>query len=499
MWKFDLKIEKWEPISYQSTILPTPRSDFAYVRNQDSFIMFGGLSDAGLLNDLHTFNLKTNEWEMMEIRTVISPTPRSGSCLVSNYEYIFIFGGNTGSSYSNELWKFNKSTRVYELVITKNEGPPPSAFSNCYLTTNAQQEILFQVYMGEKNGGSPTSFFYQYNLSANQWTRIRDITEGSDKIARSKTAAYKILDKLVIAGGVKRDSESHSDINILDVRTGRITYLGNLPSHTFYGASMYYKDKIYIHGGAYSFGNLPLKDIAKHDFVVIDLDSNCETEKTTCISGCSKGAYFYEGDCRVCPPGTYSDIDGSDFCNPCPSGFYSDIRGGDSIRVCKRCPYDYYSIGTGQSRCMDCPTNSICLFDQIMVDDKSALSDYYKSVQPELLDDNEETADTYSLLFSILLCVLFILFLPTLLLFSKSRKQITDLDLYILFHNYKYDSVMYPRKTLKGGIFSVIFLFIVIYILFDRTIYYTFNNVLETKALVPSIALDQKYGTVSYI
>jgi hypothetical protein len=42
MWTHDLNKEEWSPISFQSSVVPLPRSELAHVRYQDDFILFGG-------------------------------------------------------------------------------------------------------------------------------------------------------------------------------------------------------------------------------------------------------------------------------------------------------------------------------------------------------------------------------------------------------------------------------------------------------------------------
>jgi hypothetical protein len=50
------------------------------------------------------------------------------------------------------------------------------------------------------------------------------------------------------------------------------TEIGSLPDNTYHGASAYYKSKIYIHGGGYRFGDLPLSSLVKNDLILIDLN-----------------------------------------------------------------------------------------------------------------------------------------------------------------------------------------------------------------------------------
>ena len=53
MWEYDLFAQEWEPLRSQSKTLPTPRSDFAHTKINDTFLMFGGKGSSLLLNDMH--------------------------------------------------------------------------------------------------------------------------------------------------------------------------------------------------------------------------------------------------------------------------------------------------------------------------------------------------------------------------------------------------------------------------------------------------------------
>lgn len=478
----------------QSTVLPSPRSEFAHGRNEEIFIMFGGQGDSGLLNDLYTFNLKQKVWEYVPITSITNPTPRKGSCLAANHDLVFIFGGYSESGYMNELWVFDRSTNSYELLTSKNIIPPESAFSSCHVYANSDKQIIFQTYMGETIGETPLSFIYEYNFATKEWNKIRD--EGQDKISRTKTATFRILDKFIIAGGVKWDFSSHNDINILNIQTGDIVQIEDQLPYTYFGGSVYYKDKIYIHGGAYSFGNLPLKDISTNNLIAIELSANCNSLKTDCITVCSKGTYYSNGECYICPEGSYSEIDGPVDCELCPMGFYSDIKGGDSSRVCKRCPYGTFNNKIGQSRCTDCPYGRKCSFEKVIHIEQAISLKSYTSIQPELLENEEETAKTSSSLFGILIGVLGFISIALVLSFSSTRKWLVNLDMYSMQHNYGNNCPLYIRKTIIGGIFSLIFIFVALYLLYNRSIYFAIDNVMEIKALVPVIALEQQYGEV---
>jgi hypothetical protein len=351
MWKFNLKLEKWVPISIKSATIPVARSDFGHAKLEESFIVFGGKGDDWLLNDLYIYNVPSLEWHNIGIESAILPTPRRGTCLAAYEGFFLLYGGLDANGYSSELWKFDFSTRQYEL-LSSLEGPPPSAFSSCQIYKNSNKKPIFQVYMGE-SFSLPTSYVYEYRLHSKEWHMIKDNVY-DPRISKTKSAAFMINDNLVVAGGIEMNYISFNKITILNVNTDQAETIAQLPESSYYAASVFYKNKIYIHGGAESFGGLPLSNILKNNLIVINLNDECNSSSNSCIPACSRGTYYSEGECLICPKGSYSDHTGAESCKLCPKGYFSNVRGADSYRTCKLCTNGYFGKEEGQAECYKC-------------------------------------------------------------------------------------------------------------------------------------------------
>jgi hypothetical protein len=200
--------------------------------------------------------------------------------------------------------------------------------------------MIFNLYIGESEGETPIIFFYKYNLSLDKWFIILE-PYGNFDIGRSKSAVFMINDNIISAGGSIWSYASYASIYMVNYNTTyeATTEIGSLPASTHHGASAYYKNKIYIHGGGYSFGDLPLSSLVKNDLIVIDLNEKCERSEDICINSCSKGTYYKNEDCIICPIGSYSDTIGSTSCSKCKAGYFSDTIGAETSKTCKPCPY----------------------------------------------------------------------------------------------------------------------------------------------------------------
>ncbi len=79
-----------------------------------------------------------------------------------------------------------------------------------------------------------------------------------------------------------------------------------------------------------------------------------------CDPGYYKGS---EGQCQVCPAGTYKPVDGNSvsLCIPCPKGTFGNETGAMSFDVCLNCPLGTFSENEGlgaEEDCEPCPAGT---------------------------------------------------------------------------------------------------------------------------------------------
>jgi hypothetical protein len=494
MWAYDIKMEDWSSIPVRSSFIPLARSDFSHARYQDDFIIFGGKGDAELINDIAIFGTRDREWKIIDVETT-RPSARRAACMAAADDFLVIYGGITSDGYSNELWKFEWATKSYTL-LDSSKFAPKSAFSQCHIDWDSDGDILFKVYMGEAEGESPLSSVYEYNIHLNKWSVILEASI-NDTISISKSAIFMIEDKMIIAGGSMWGYGTYEDIYILKNGFTEKIVIGALPMPVFHGASAYYKNKIYIHGGGGSFGELPLKSTVKNDLIIIQLNEECDNYDEICMSKCSKGTYYKSGECHLCAKGSYSDRIGSEKCNLCMAGYFSDTIGAETVKACKPCPYEYFNTQEGQSMCMKCPSGSTCSMNEVQNDNSSEII-RYTSTQPEFLDYYNQSVDESSKNFYIIMSILLVMSILSLLIFKRARYFFKMIDIFSKHHNYEQDKPMTIKKTLIGGIFTMAFMFYALGIIFNVFLSYGLDNIRETKGLVPLVALEQQYENVIF-
>ena len=64
-------------------------------------------------------------------------------------------------------------------------------------------------------------------------------------------------------------------------------------------------------------------------------------------------------------------------------------------------------------------------------------------------------------------------------------KKLKSIDSYALDHNHILDQIMMVKRTKIGGIFTLMFMVSIIFVPLMFLITYTFDNIIESKRLVP--------------
>lgn len=194
------------------------------------------------------------------------------------------------------------------------------------------------------------------------------------------------------------------------------------------------------------------------------VEPNCEL--------CMPGTYYLNGKCIKCPKGTFLAFKAAtsvDQCIPCPSGFYSDIEGAE---YCLECPKMY-----------DCPIGSS---EPRIIYKKLASS----SIQPNAYNSQSTYVKntTTSMWYAIAIVSLILIFI--VILIRHIWLKLRQLDIFSNNHSSPLDIPIVYKKTSIGGFFSLIFLLSALVTIVSALLNYNLSNIIEIKALIPSIALN---------
>lgn len=117
LWAYDLASHTWTEL----TPVSRPAGRFfasSFVNREGHFLVFGGSTSNGNSNETWAFNLQTNQWNQLEIAA--PPSARNG--LMGAYfeaeDRFIIFGGITNGGITNEVWEL-RNNNITPLPLPK--------------------------------------------------------------------------------------------------------------------------------------------------------------------------------------------------------------------------------------------------------------------------------------------------------------------------------------------------------------------------------------------
>ena len=487
-WQFNVESETWTEIVNEG-IKPSPRFDFAAYSTGDLMFVYGGENGVRKLSDLYQYSALTNSWKEVEPRTQVIPSARSGACVSFKSPAILIYGGETENGPTDQLWKFDLGKGAYELLSEKEDtGPGAVSFHSCEIE-EVDDSIRFYVMMGKTTGEEPLGSVYYFDFKSLTWEKVYDKGYTSAR-NRAKASVTKIGKQVLVAGGERWGIYPSKSVFALDTESGNFTDFKELPDYSYSGASAYYKTSLYVHGSGGSISGIMRQEVPKTSFIKVDFSSEC-AEGSTCAWKCSPGTYFSSGECKPCRPGTYSSVHGADSCLPCRSGTYNQHKGASSTEQCYPCNQGTYNDLPGSTDCKLCPFGFYCPVGSSRPVAEN-IEPEYQSEQPKFFEYRAKEAASIAFSVQLSAGLLVLVVLALFLLVNKLRGVISKLDIFSDKHNHNIGSEMYLKRTKLGGYFSILFLLLALVLISMSLIYYSIDNIIENKALVPLITLEEE-------
>ncbi|CAG9315592.1 unnamed protein product [Blepharisma stoltei] len=483
LWLYDSISDSWSIVTAKGAA-PSARASHAAASQGKVFLIWGGETIDGYVNDMYKFEPSSKVWTEIIPDSSSFPSKRKGACMVVDIPYVYIFGGLTDTGASNELWSFDIGKNEWEL-IDYNGKVPSAAYPTCEVITQNNTKFIYAMY-GYTDGSAPLGSIYAFSVESKTWIKIYDPAPDIPYSNRAGAAIKYLNNKVLVIGGEEWSTDPRKDVYFFDLSKQKTLQIGALPEFYYNGASVYFKNHVYMHAGGSVIGSTMRNAIAKNSFFFLDI--SCSYGKI-CGSVCSIGTYASNNDCLLCPEGTYNDAIGQSSCIKCPEGTYNPTKAASDVRQCLPCANGWFSDIEGAVYCKECPSGSYCLTG----------SSYPSSSKLELISESQQP-DLYKadidklnlgveiglsiLIISVCFSLIFLIFL------RKHRNHMTAWDLYDDMHNRKIGQNIILHKNGFGGIFSLIFIFISLFIIYDSILEYSLNNIIETKALVPIVSVQ---------
>jgi N-acetylneuraminic acid mutarotase len=149
--------------------VPSARRDHSLTANAEGshVYLFGGRSDAGELADLWLYDVAQNGWALITA-TGDSPAARFGhnATLDPASKRLLIFGGQSSSTFFNDLWAFDPAATRWSQLTASASGPAPRyGAASAFDTSTAR----FFVSHGFTNQGRFDDTWV-FDAASNTWT-----------------------------------------------------------------------------------------------------------------------------------------------------------------------------------------------------------------------------------------------------------------------------------------------------------------------------------------
>ncbi|EDV25895.1 uncharacterized protein TRIADDRAFT_55434 [Trichoplax adhaerens] len=167
VWEYDIITNTWSMLETDGDP-PNCVASASMIIDGDTLMVFGG---SGLpfgrcnSNILHTLNLKEKIWRKIQCKNA-TPSPRYGQSMIKgNDGYIYIFGGTTGLTFHDDLYRFRRKDYVFERMPHVVNTP-----SERYRHEVVGDEECFYI-LGGATLGSYMSFeeIHSFHYDSLQW------------------------------------------------------------------------------------------------------------------------------------------------------------------------------------------------------------------------------------------------------------------------------------------------------------------------------------------
>ncbi|CAG8461243.1 14775_t:CDS:10 [Cetraspora pellucida] len=235
--------------------IPSPRTGHIHVNMGANMIVFGGLiKDPKTLEqkedaNLYILDTVTKKWKQLSVQ---SPSPgRHGHAVTVIGTKMYIFGGQTGESYLNDLIAIDTDVlqddslnASWELVAPKSPLPPGRAAHILCAHNN-------KIYMfGGMDGDRCYNDMWCYDLHNNTWSQLS--CAGFIPFPRKYHSATIVDGIIYVFGGINQEGKELGDLTSFQINTQRwfmFQKMGPSPSPRHLHTMSAENEKVFVFGG----------------------------------------------------------------------------------------------------------------------------------------------------------------------------------------------------------------------------------------------------------
>ncbi|OMJ80936.1 hypothetical protein SteCoe_18697 [Stentor coeruleus] len=502
LWFLNMTSNDWTLLETLGST-PSPRYKHSAASQGNFIVVFGGITYNNVyLQDLYYYNLPTSTWSIIEPSSnSLQPPGLMGACLLINSPNIFIIGGKEEYRVTLNIWKLDITTLTFTLFYNYESYPYAGIYKHSCSYSIKNNNLMLYTYLGSINAvDTPFCGIYEFNTSQTPLIPHLLTSKTIKMPCRVEPAFADLTDGLVLfAGGQRNQLEIFSDIWIINLNTLEEIQIANLQSPVYASASTYINTTLYLYSGI-TVDGISSSSPSNNYWQKISLEKSYFDKKITC----GPGMYYVDDICEFCLSGQYNQAESHDNCSSCPLGTYFLYEGATDENQCIPCSYGFKS-NDPTDECSKCLDNEICYIgtgdNPLSLSKNNELTIFGKT--------NNQPSDYEPPNFFDKKLILYIVFASCLLIFcfvyALSLKLRIILSYYDIYKNLHFehhsteegheiprDIINRPSKL--GGFCSAITIIVLIFVAINTIMTYVETKTTEDIYLVPVDSLTKSHN-----
>lgn len=285
-------------VSTVISIPPFPLGETSLTEHNGKLYIFGGWTGTSPSNQAHTYDIASNSWQNLP-NMPVNMTQTSAVTLGNS---IYITGGTLGVTVQHFL-RFDVATNSYTTLT------PPSNFTNSKLLVRGGQVLCLGGHRYGSGGFETSALFNVYDIASDTWQSLPNMP-----LPRTKIAATIWGDFLYVFGGYTVPPYvEHLDYFVFDLLASQWTVSTDLIPAPVNGA-ITVSDTIYLASAAgswkyYCTGTAPPIECG----ISTSSDTVCDGGMVTLTATTTMPGVGNSGSQIFIPGGGVSDIDGNTY------------------------------------------------------------------------------------------------------------------------------------------------------------------------------------------
>jgi N-acetylneuraminic acid mutarotase len=219
-YSFDFNTQSWTSIA--SLPIGKERQYATAFSNDTLGFVFGGNKGNVFLNDLWMYNPTNNSWTQ---KTSLPAVGRNGSCSFVINNIAYIVGGKTANNtFLSDVWAYDIHNNQWE---QKNDFP----FGNFWRSTSKSIGNFGYLIFGADSFGNYSNRGYKYFAENDSWEFINEFP----LTGRTYCSMEKLYNQLYVIGGVDSSFNYQNDFWTLDLENNLWTQLQSINTLPFKG------------------------------------------------------------------------------------------------------------------------------------------------------------------------------------------------------------------------------------------------------------------------